>query len=53
MQQIHFLHYQENLHLHNPEMQTALDSQTPMIGTNVVLLVHHLSNPEMHLDVVD
>ena len=53
MQQIHFLHYQEDLHLYHLEIQISLDSQTLFIVANEVLALHHLSNTEMHLDIVD
>ena len=53
MQQINFLHYQEDLHLHHLEMKIALDSQTTLIGTNAVLSVHHLIKTEINLDVVN
>ena len=53
MQRIHFLHYQEDLHLYRLEMQISLDSQTLLIGTNAVLALRHISNPGMYLDIVD
>ena len=45
MQRIHFLHYQEDLHLYRLEMKISLDSQTLLIGTNAVLTLRHFRNP--------
>ena len=53
MQWIHLLHYQEYLQLHHLDIQIALDIQTPLIGTNALLVVHHISNPEINSDAVD
>ena len=53
MKRIHFLHYQEDMHLHQPEIQIALDTQNMLIRINALLTVHHTRMPEIHLDVVD
>ena len=47
MQRIHLLHYQEDIHLHQLEMQIALDIQTSLIGTNSLLVVNHQIKPEI------
>ena len=44
MQQIRFLHHQDELHLQHLEIKIDIDSETSLIVTNTVLSVHHIRN---------
>ena len=52
-QQIQYLHHKEDLHLHHLEMKITLIIQALLIGTNILLTVHHIRNTEIHLNGFD